>query len=79
MFTKRHRPGRRSLAKFWQDHFSASLSIAPFQIERFKHERREGLTFRGTQRAPASVNRELELLVNDVKHVRMSEGGHSTS
>jgi hypothetical protein len=36
--------------------------IAPFQIERFKHERRDGLTFRGNQRAPASVNRELELL-----------------
>jgi integrase len=36
--------------------------IAPFQIERFKHERRAGLTWRGTQRTPASVNRELEVL-----------------
>ena len=36
--------------------------IAPFHIERFKYERREGLTFRGEQRKPASVNRELELL-----------------
>lgn len=36
--------------------------IAPFQIERFKQERRAGLTWRGTQRTPASVNRELEVL-----------------
>ena len=36
--------------------------IAPFKIERFKHERRAGLTWRGTPRTPASVNRELEVL-----------------
>lgn len=36
--------------------------IAPFQIERFKHERRAGKTWRGSQRTPASVNRELEVL-----------------
>jgi integrase len=36
--------------------------IAPFQIERFKHQRRAGKTWRGSQRTPASVNRELEVL-----------------
>ncbi|HWN11634.1 MAG TPA: site-specific integrase [Pyrinomonadaceae bacterium] len=36
--------------------------ISPFQIERFKQERRAGLTWRGTLRTPASVNRELEVL-----------------
>lgn len=36
--------------------------ITPLLIERFKRERREGVTVRGTIRAPASVNRELETL-----------------
>src|SRR5260370_14344100 len=36
--------------------------IATFQIGRFEHERRAGLAWRGTQRTPASVSRELEVL-----------------
>jgi site-specific recombinase XerD len=36
--------------------------ITPVLIERFKRERRSSITRRGKQRAPASVNRELEVL-----------------
>jgi integrase len=36
--------------------------ITPIQIERFKRERQATITRRGKDRAPASVNRELEVL-----------------
>jgi integrase len=36
--------------------------ITPMLLEKFKQERRNGTTFYGTERKPASVNRELELL-----------------
>jgi integrase len=36
--------------------------ISPFQIEKFKMDRRRGVTRRGTQRSPAAVNRELGTL-----------------
>jgi hypothetical protein len=36
--------------------------ITPLLIEKFKSERRNGLTKHKRQRSPASVNRELELL-----------------
>jgi integrase len=36
--------------------------ISPLLIEKFKRERKESKTRRDTQRAPASVNRELEIL-----------------
>lgn len=36
--------------------------ITPILIERFKRERRASITRRGKERAPASVNRELEVL-----------------
>ncbi len=36
--------------------------ITPGQIERFKRQRRASITRRGKERAPASVNRELEVL-----------------
>lgn len=36
--------------------------ISPILIERYKRDRRAAKTVRGTERAPSSVNRELELL-----------------
>lgn len=36
--------------------------ISPLLIEKFKKERHESITKRGTRRSAASVNRELELL-----------------
>jgi integrase len=36
--------------------------ISPFDVEKFKMERRRGMTRRGTQRSPAAVNRELGTL-----------------
>lgn len=36
--------------------------ISPLLVERFKRERRESITVRGTVRSPASVNHELEIL-----------------
>jgi len=36
--------------------------ISPLFVERFKRERRESITRRGSVRSPASVNHELELL-----------------
>jgi len=36
--------------------------ISPFEIEKFKMERRRGISKRGTQRSPAAVNRELGTL-----------------
>jgi integrase len=48
------------LIEFFKDKTFAQIS--PMLIEKFKSERRKSLTKRGTQRSPASVNRELELL-----------------
>ena len=36
--------------------------LSPFEIEKFKMERRRGITKRGTERSPAAVNREVETL-----------------
>ncbi|HEX8137574.1 MAG TPA: site-specific integrase [Pyrinomonadaceae bacterium] len=36
--------------------------ISPLLIEKFKRERKESLTKKGTKRSPATVNRELEIL-----------------
>jgi integrase len=36
--------------------------ISPILIEKYKRDRRASKTYRGTQRAPSTVNRELELL-----------------
>jgi integrase len=36
--------------------------ISPLLIEKYKRERRESITNRGTQRKPATVNREIQLL-----------------
>jgi len=36
--------------------------ISPLMIERFKRERRDSVTKRGTSRRPATINRELQLL-----------------
>ncbi|HEX8336974.1 MAG TPA: site-specific integrase [Pyrinomonadaceae bacterium] len=36
--------------------------ISPLLIEKYKRDRRESMTNRGTQRKPATVNRELQLL-----------------
>lgn len=48
------------LIRFFGDRRLAE--ITPMLIEQFKRQRREGVTVRGTIRAPASVNRELECL-----------------
>jgi len=39
--------------------------ISPLLVERFKRERRESITVRGTVRSPASVNHELEILTKE--------------
>jgi integrase len=36
--------------------------ISPILVEKYKRDRRASKTYRGTQRAPSTVNRELELL-----------------
>ena len=36
--------------------------ISPILIEKYKRDRRESKTARGGERAPSTVNRELELL-----------------
>jgi|SRR6266550_7265476 len=36
--------------------------ISPILVEKYKRDRRTSITYRATQRAPATVNRELALL-----------------
>lgn len=56
----------RVLVDYFGDKRPADIS--PMDIEWYKVERRKGLTKRGTQRSPASVNRELRLLSHVLTH-----------
>jgi hypothetical protein len=52
------------ICKMLCEHFAGKsfAAITPMLVERFKRDRREGLTKYGTQRQPATVNRELAVL-----------------
>ncbi|HEY9285899.1 MAG TPA: site-specific integrase [Pyrinomonadaceae bacterium] len=52
--------------------------ISPLLVERFKRERAAGLTRKGTERSPATVNRELEIL-SRVFSLAMDSGAASTN
>ncbi|MGH9759792.1 MAG: tyrosine-type recombinase/integrase, partial [Blastocatellia bacterium] len=61
---KRHPKDDRLHCRVICDYFAgkAFRDISPMLIEKFKKDRRESITRRETQRSPASVNRELEVL-----------------